>query len=57
MDIKKPLTQIQLNYREKWMVQGLDDGLSLQDIAEIFSVTKARVYQITNNYRARQIKK
>lgn len=57
MDIKKPLTQIQLDYREKWMVAGLNDGLSLQDVAEIFSITKARVYQITNNYRARQIKK
>lgn len=51
------LNQIQLDMRAKWMADGLKSGLSLQEIADIFAVTKARVYQITNNYKAKFIQK
>lgn len=53
------LTQIQLDYREKIISQAVVDGLSLQDISDIFSnpISKSRVHQIAIAYRAKQIKK
>lgn len=50
------LNQIQLDYREKVIAQAHKDGLSLQEISEIFGISKARVHQIVIGYRAKQIK-
>lgn len=51
------LTQIQLDYREKLIVQAHKDGLSLREISELFDISKARVHQIIIGYNAKQLTK
>lgn len=51
------LNQLQLDYRAKLMDQAEKDGFSLQEVGDMFGVSKARVYQIINNYRAKQQEK
>lgn len=55
--MNEPLNEIELDVRVKLMVKAAEMGLDQPSIARVFKISRQRVYQIINNYRASQLSK